>query len=98
MTQFDKDYETVLSILGKHPLDSSKCKLSLYSKNGLIHSKNFSIEANKNFIIDNKYCKKNNISNDNIIWYSIESEAQNLQGFTVLASKSSGVSSGEHNF
>ena len=41
MTQFDKDYETVLSILGKHPLDGSKCKLSPIQKTVLFIAKIF---------------------------------------------------------
>tara|TARA_Y100000022_G_scaffold29368_2_gene22793 strand:+ start:556 stop:2016 length:1461 start_codon:yes stop_codon:yes gene_type:complete len=98
MTQYDKKYDTVLHILGKHPTDESKCKLSLYSEQGLIFSKKVHIKPSQKITLNNDFCKKLKIKNDNTLWYSVESNSQNLQAFTVTSNNKSGVSSGEHNF
>ena len=97
-TQLDKNYETVLNILGKHPQDKIKCTFSLYSTLGLVYKKKLSIKQSKMLTINDLFCKKIKVKNDNTLWYSIESGAQNLQAFTVLSNKSTGASSGEHNF
>ncbi len=98
MTQHDKRYETVLNILGKHPSDSSNCYLSMYSTDGIVLKKKISIKQQSMFTIDNNFCRKNGIKNNKTLWYSVESDEQNLQAFTIMSNKISNASSGEHNF
>ena len=98
MTQYDSKYDTVLHVLGKHPADESRCKLSLYSTEGIIYSKKVHIKPSQKITINNDFCKKLKVKNNNTLWYSVESESQNLQAFTVVSNNNSGVSSGEHNF
>ena len=98
MTQTDDKYETILNILGKQSQDESTFKLSIYSIDGLILSKKVTMQASSVFTIDNSFCKKNNLQKNKTLWYSVESNEQNLQAFTVLSNKFSSVSSGEHNF
>ena len=50
------------------------------------------------FTIDNNFCRKNGIKNNKTLWYSVESDEQNLQAFTIMSNKISNASSGEHNF
>ncbi len=98
MTQVNEKYETVLCILGKQPQDESTFKLSIYSVDGLVLSKRITMNASTVFTVDNSFCKKNKIKKNKTLWYSVENNDQNLQAFTVMSNKLSGVSSGEHNF
>ncbi len=98
ITQYNKNYNSILSILGKHPSDFSKCTLSIYSKEGLIHSKKITISKSSCLKIDNDFFKNLGINNKETLWYSVESKNQNLQAFTIFTNKKTGISSGEHNF
>ena len=95
----NSNYSSYLSIQN-YSLECEKNKfdLNIYSNSGKIFSKRFNLNKNRQLILDNSDLLKLKNEKEEMCWYTITSEKNNIHAFSFHENKKSGNISGEHSF
>mgnify|MGYP001304538824 CR=1 FL=1 len=97
----NKNYNTHLSIYNYYlTCKKNPAYLKIYSSNRLIYKTKINMKNDKPVIFDNKYLDKIRISNNlnEICWYTVGSQNNNINAISFHMNKKSHNASGEHSF